>query len=129
MCRRSLSLTIRKKPLNSATASPSSIKAGSNRSVRLMRFTTNPRPSTSRPSCAANLLCGVIKDGKFTAGGISLENDDDVEFKEGDRVKLVFRPEDVFLRVAANLTQHYQKLMDGVVREVSFVGRPSNASA
>ncbi len=70
----------------------------------------------------ANLLPGVIKDGKFTAGDISLEMDDEVNFKEGQAVTLVFRPEDVFLRVAANLTQHYQELADGVVEEVSFIG-------
>lgn len=70
----------------------------------------------------ANLLAGVIRDGKFTVGDISLEIDDDVDFKDGRQVTLVFRPEDVFLRVAANLTQHYQKLADGVVEEVSFIG-------
>ncbi len=71
---------------------------------------------------AANLLRGVIKDGRFTAGKISLDLDEQTDFKDGRNVTLVFRPEDVFLRVAANLTQHYQPLDDGVVDEVSFVG-------
>ena len=71
---------------------------------------------------AANLLKGVMKEGRFTAGAISLELDEESNFKEGQAVTLVFRPEDVFLRVAANLTQHYQKLEDGVVDEVSFIG-------
>lgn len=71
---------------------------------------------------AANLLPGVMKDGRFTTGDISLEIDEENNFKEGQAVTLVFRPEDVFLRVAANLTQHYQKLEDGVVDEVSFIG-------
>ena len=71
---------------------------------------------------AANLLPGAIKNSKFTTGDISLEIDYETGFKDGQQVTLVFRPEDVFLRVAANLTQHYQKLGDGVVDEVSFVG-------
>ena len=70
----------------------------------------------------ANLLPGVFKDGQFTVGDVSLEIDDDVNFRNGVPVTLVFRPEDVFLRVAANLTQNYQKLGDGVVVEVSFIG-------
>ena len=70
----------------------------------------------------ANLLPGMIKGNKFTAGDISLEIAEENNFKEGQMVTLVFRPEDVFLRVAANLTQNYQKLENGVVEEVSFVG-------
>ena len=35
---------------------------------------------------------------------------------------MVFRPEDVFLRRPENLIQKYQKLTDGTVEEVSFVG-------
>ncbi len=71
---------------------------------------------------AANLLPGVIKDDKFTAGDVSLEIDGETNLQEGQPVKLVFRPEDVFLRKPENLTQHYQKLADGEVEEVSFVG-------
>ncbi len=71
---------------------------------------------------SANLLPGIIKDGKFTSNDISLEIDEENDLKEGQKVKLVFRPEDVFLRKPENLTQHYQKLADGEVEEVSFVG-------
>lgn len=42
--------------------------------------------------------------------------------RDGQSVKLVFRPEDVFLRKPENLSQHYQKLTDGAVEEINFVG-------
>ena len=35
---------------------------------------------------------------------------------------MVVRPEDVFLSRPENLTQNYQKLCDGTIEEVSFVG-------
>ena len=56
------------------------------------------------------------------AGEVDLTVDDDVAYKDGETVKMVFRPEDVFLRRPENLTQKYQKLTDGTVEEVSFVG-------
>lgn len=71
---------------------------------------------------AANLFLGVIRGGRFEANEISLELEEDRAFREGQPVKLIFRPEDVFLRRPENLTRHYQKLTDGVVEEVSFVG-------
>ena len=71
---------------------------------------------------AANLLGGVMHGGKFTADDVSLEPDDMTQFRDGERVKLVFRPEDVFLRRPENLTQRYQKLTEGHIEEVSFVG-------
>ena len=71
---------------------------------------------------AANLLLGVVRDERFEAEKISLEIEEQTGFREGQSVKLVFRPEDVFLRKPENLTQHYQKLTDGIIEEVSFVG-------
>jgi ABC-type spermidine/putrescine transport systems, ATPase components len=71
---------------------------------------------------AANLLGGVMNGGKFTADDVLLETDDMPQFRDGEHVKLIFRPEDVFLRRPENLTQHYQRLTEGVVEEVSFVG-------
>ena len=71
---------------------------------------------------AANLLLGVIHQGRFTSDEISLELDGDRQFREGQSVKLVVRPEDVFLRHPENLMQHYQSLCKGTVEEVSFVG-------
>src|SRR5829696_2389528 len=71
---------------------------------------------------AANLMSGVIKGDTFETNGISLDLDEEHTFREGQRVKLVFRPEDVFLRRPENLTRNYQRLADGVVEEISFVG-------
>ena len=72
---------------------------------------------------AANIMSGEVKDGKFLADcGAEIEIDKDVNAREGEKVKMVFRPEDVFLRRAENLRQPYTKLCDGVVREVNFVG-------
>lgn len=71
---------------------------------------------------AANILEGTVRDGHFVTETVRLSIDDDTTFKEGVPVKMVFRPEDVFLRRPDNLTQKYQKLIDGTVAEVSFVG-------
>jgi sulfate transport system ATP-binding protein len=71
---------------------------------------------------AANILEGKMTGGRFTADGVTLEVDGEPEFEEGTRVKMIFRPEDVFLRRAENLTQKYQKLADGAVEEIAFVG-------
>ena len=71
---------------------------------------------------AANLLLGIIEDGRFRADSILLDLDEVNGLREGQSVKLVFRPEDVFLRKPENLLQHYQKLCEGHVEGVSFVG-------
>lgn len=71
---------------------------------------------------AANLLLGVIRGRAFEVDDISIELEDDGKFRDGQSVKLVFRPEDVFLRKPENLTQHYHKLTGGTIEEVSFVG-------
>ena len=71
---------------------------------------------------AANILEGTIKERHFVTDDVSLSIDQDIAFTDGKRVKMVFRPEDVFLRRPENLIQKYQKLTDGTVEEVSFVG-------
>jgi len=72
---------------------------------------------------SANLMSGKVKDRKFVAEcGVELDMDKDVRARDGESVKMVFRPEDVFLRRAENLSQPYHKLCDGVVEQVSFVG-------
>lgn len=72
----------------------------------------------------ANLLLGVVNNDVFEAENIDLKLSDEVsaKFKNGQSVKLVFRPEDVFLRKPENLSQNYQKLINGWIEEVSFVG-------
>lgn len=70
----------------------------------------------------ANLLLGIINEGIFECEDIDLKLSDEVQFKNGQSVKLVFRPEDVFLRHPSNLTQDYHDLTDGFVEEINFVG-------
>jgi ABC-type Fe3+/spermidine/putrescine transport system ATPase subunit len=88
-------------------------------------FDVYMRPTTEYVATflgAANLLIGVIREGKFVSEEICLELDENGSLREGQSVKLVFRPEDVFLRRPENLIQHYQRLCEGTVEEVSFVG-------
>ena len=73
---------------------------------------------------AANLILGTFGAGRFEGPGVTLELDESqaAPLREGQTVKVVFRPEDVFLRKPDNLSQHYQELCAGIVEEVSFVG-------
>ena len=72
---------------------------------------------------AANLLIGVVYDGKIAFENTFIQAEEETrEFRNGQSVKLVFRPEDVFLRKPENLTQNYQELAPGVIEEVHFVG-------
>ncbi len=83
------------------------------------------RPSTVHVATflgAANILDGTISDGCFVVKNVNLPIDEENEFKNGDRVQMVFRPEDVFLRRPENLIQKYQLLTEGTVEGVSFVG-------
>jgi len=70
---------------------------------------------------AANLIEGRIEGQNFVSDGVELQLQT-FELKDGDKVKLVFRPEDVFLRKPENLTQNYQELTEGIIKEVNFVG-------
>jgi len=88
-------------------------------------FEVYSKPSTEYVATflgSANLLEGKIRNGKFESGEICLEVGGEYDFRDGQLVKLVVRPEDVFLRKPENLMQHYQKLTDGVIEELSFVG-------
>ena len=71
---------------------------------------------------AANILCGRIEGGSFAIGDIRLQLDEDDKYRDGSEVKMVCRPEDVFLRRPENLTQNYRRLGEGVIDEVSFIG-------
>lgn len=53
---------------------------------------------------AANLLLGVVRGRNFESENINLELEDEMNFKDFQSVKLVFRPEDVFLRKPENLS-------------------------
>lgn len=71
----------------------------------------------------ANLLLGVVDDGKIKINDTFLQAEAEaLDFRNGQSVKVVFRPEDVFLRKPENLTQNYQELTTGTIEEVHFVG-------
>lgn len=72
---------------------------------------------------AANLLLGVVYEGKIAIGNVYIQAREETDsFRNGQSVKLVFRPEDVFLRKPENLTQNYQRLSEGIIEEINFVG-------
>ena len=71
---------------------------------------------------SANIIEGVVKGGRFVLENLSLALDSDSALEEGEKVKIVFRPEDVFLRRPENLTQHYHPFADGTIEHESFVG-------
>lgn len=71
---------------------------------------------------AANILEGKIHERRFVTENVSLPLDRDLEYRESENVKMVFRPEDVFLRRPENLTQNFHGLTEGTVEEVHFVG-------
>jgi len=72
---------------------------------------------------AANLLLGVVVDGVVEIGTAKLPAENETKrFRDGQSVKLVFRPEDVCVSQNANLPDGCRRLTNGVVEEVSFVG-------
>lgn len=72
---------------------------------------------------AANLLLGVASAGTVEIGTARLPAEKETKrFRDGQSVKLVFRPEDVCISQDANLPGGCRRLANGVVEEVSFVG-------
>jgi ABC-type Fe3+/spermidine/putrescine transport system ATPase subunit len=73
---------------------------------------------------AANLLLGVVSDsGRVELGTASIEaGEEAARFREGQSVKLVFRPEDVQLSLTGELPAGCRRLTNGVVEEKHFVG-------
>lgn len=72
---------------------------------------------------AANLLLGVATQGTVEIGTAKLPAEKETKrFREGQSVKLVFRPEDVCISQDANLPEGCRRLTNGVIQEVSFVG-------
>ncbi|HBB87330.1 MAG TPA: hypothetical protein DC047_06915, partial [Blastocatellia bacterium] len=72
---------------------------------------------------AANILEGTIIRGHVVFGNAQMPTrllDD--RFKEGQAVKLIFRPEDVLLRKTQEFPAGHACLSSGVVEEISFVG-------
>jgi ABC-type Fe3+/spermidine/putrescine transport system ATPase subunit len=72
---------------------------------------------------AANLLLGVATGGFVEIGTAKLPAEKETtRFRNGQSVKLVFRPEDVCLSQDANLPEGCRRLANGVIEEVNFVG-------
>ncbi|MGZ8842720.1 MAG: ABC transporter ATP-binding protein [Pyrinomonadaceae bacterium] len=72
---------------------------------------------------AANLLLGVATQGTVEIGSAKLPAEKETKrFREGQSVKLVFRPEDVCISQDANLPEGCRRLTNGVIQEVNFVG-------
>src|SRR6266536_357125 len=72
---------------------------------------------------ATNLLLGVATQGTVEIGTAKLPADKETKrFREGQSVKLVFRPEDVCVSQDANLPETCRRLANGVIEEVNFVG-------
>src|SRR2546430_12875963 len=72
---------------------------------------------------AANLLLGVASGGFVEIGTARLPAEKETKrFREGQSVKLVFRPQDVCVSPDANLPEGCRRLTNGVIEEVNFVG-------
>jgi len=72
---------------------------------------------------AANLLLGVVTGGSVEIGTARLPAEKETRrFRDGQSVKLVFRPEDVCISPDAKLPENCRRLANGVIEEVSFVG-------
>jgi ABC-type Fe3+/spermidine/putrescine transport system ATPase subunit len=71
---------------------------------------------------SANILAGEIRDEHFVAENVRLPLIEETGARDGDDVKIVFRPEDVFLRRPENLTYTYHPFTEGTIEQESFVG-------
>jgi len=71
---------------------------------------------------AANILDGVVRKGAVEVFSSLIPARIDEKFKEGETVKIVFRPEDVLLSKTQPLPAGRACLAGGIVEESSFVG-------
>ena len=72
---------------------------------------------------AANLLLGVVNNEAVEIGTVAIPaRKETARFREGQAVKLVFRPEDVCLSLTGQLPEGCRRLTNGVVEEINFVG-------
>jgi sulfate transport system ATP-binding protein len=72
---------------------------------------------------AANLLLGVVRSDAVEIGTASIPMVEEIKrFRQGQSVKLIFRPEDVVLSADGQLPEGCRRLANGVIEEVNFVG-------
>jgi sulfate/thiosulfate transport system ATP-binding protein len=72
---------------------------------------------------AANLLLGVVSGEDVLVGTAAIRAGGETDrFRDGQSVKLIFRPEDACLSKTGRLPEGCRRLTNGVVEEISFVG-------
>jgi ABC-type Fe3+/spermidine/putrescine transport system ATPase subunit len=72
---------------------------------------------------AANILPGVIRSGHVEIGAALIPAGIDAsKLREGQPVKLAFRPEDVSLNKTNILPHGHLRLANGIIEEISFAG-------
>jgi ABC-type Fe3+/spermidine/putrescine transport system ATPase subunit len=72
---------------------------------------------------AANLLLGTVTDGRVEISAALIPAPEETErFRDGQSVKLVFRPEDAVLSKTGLLPKGCRRLSWGIIEEIHFVG-------
>lgn len=72
---------------------------------------------------AANILEGFLRDGELEVGSVRIPlGTRSEQFREGQRLKLIFRPEDVVLSRSQDNLKSDAWLSRAVIEETSFVG-------
>lgn len=71
---------------------------------------------------AANILDGIVRQDHVEMFSTMIPAQIDEKFKEGETVKIIFRPEDVSLSKTQPLPSGGTCLTSGIVEETSFVG-------
>jgi sulfate/thiosulfate transport system ATP-binding protein len=72
---------------------------------------------------AANLLLGVVYHDAVEIGTATIPAQaETARFRDGQSVKLVFRPEDVVLSETGALPEAARRLTNGIIEEINFVG-------
>jgi sulfate transport system ATP-binding protein len=72
---------------------------------------------------AANLLLGIVNGDAVEIGTATIPaREETARFRDGQAVKLIFRPEDVCLSKTGAMPEGCCRLTNGVVEEISFVG-------
>jgi len=72
---------------------------------------------------AANLLLGVVNRRSVEIGAAIIPaHAETARFRDGQSVKLVFRPEDVHLSPRGTMPEGCRRLANGIIDQISFVG-------
>lgn len=72
---------------------------------------------------AANLLLGVVNRRSVEIGAAIIPaHEETARFRDGQSVKLVFRPEDVHLSPRGTMPEGCRRLANGIIDQISFVG-------